>query len=357
MDPHASATFRRNFPGATFIEAPVSRVDPLILLDSAALRPGELDCLIGGPPCQSFSYNNRKRSVTDERAQLFRDYLRLVRRLAPRTLVMENVPGILTIGEGAVIEEITRRLAKLGYAIGVRILYAEDYGVPQERRRVFIVGTRLGWDWSLFPNGSHGPTDKPSPTSNPFVHRWSLSKTAKRRALVTVWDAIGDLPPLCSGGGADSMMYAAPPRTEYQARLRRGSTCLLNHVTSDISDQLLRRIERVPEAGNWRDIPRYLLPAGMRRARLSDHTKRYGRLDRTAQCCTILTKCDPHWGGYIHPRDDRVISVREAARLQSFPDRFRFVGGRSEQYRQVGNAVPPLMAAALGRSLKHHIQH
>ena len=119
---------------------------------------------------------------------------------------------------------------------------------------------------------------------------------------------------------------------------------------------MLRRIETVPEGGNWRDIPRDLLPNGMLRARLSDHTKRYGRLDRAALCCTVLTKCDPHWGSYVHPEQHRVVSVREAARLQSFPDHYKFFGHKYEQYEQVGNAVPPLMAAALGRAVRRHVR-
>ena len=107
----------------------------------------------------------------------------------------------------------------------------------------------------------------------------------------------------------------------------------------------------MPEGGSWRDIPFDLLPAGMKRAKKSDHTKRYGRLAKGGRCCTLLTKCDPHWGSYVHPQENRTISVREAARLQSFPDHFRFFGNKGEQYSLVGNAVPVFMAKALGQSL------
>ncbi len=123
----------------------------------------------------------------------------------------------------------------------------------------------------------------------------------------------------------------------------------------NLSAKLLCRIGHVPQGGNWLDIPFKLLPAGMQRAEKSDHTKRYGRLSKRGLCCTILTKCDPHWGSYIHPLDDRAISVREAARLQSFPDRFQFFGFRTEQFQQVGNAVPPLMAAAVATAVRAHI--
>jgi DNA (cytosine-5)-methyltransferase 1 len=111
----------------------------------------------------------------------------------------------------------------------------------------------------------------------------------------------------------------------------------------------------VGPGGNWRDIPFHLLPAGMQRAEETDHTKRYGRLSKRDLCCTILTKCDPHWGSYIHPVEDRAISVREAARLQGFPDRFQFCGPRSLQFVQVGNAVPPPLAFAIGRAVRRHV--
>lgn len=125
----------------------------------------------------------------------------------------------------------------------------------------------------------------------------------------------------------------------------------MNHVTHRLAETTMARLRHVPAGGSWRDIPFRLLPAGMRRARRSDHTKRYGRLDERGLCCTILTKCDPHWGSYVHPREDRAISVREAARLQSFPDRFHFLGYLSEQYQLVGNAVPPFMARAVAKAI------
>src|SRR5688500_15663737 len=114
IDTHASETFRHNFPEAAFFEGPISQLDPLQLLREAGLKRGQLDCLIGGPPCQSFSYNNHQRSATDHRARLFRKYLAIVEALLPKTIVMENVPGMLTIGNGKIVEEIERQLGRLG---------------------------------------------------------------------------------------------------------------------------------------------------------------------------------------------------------------------------------------------------
>ena len=127
-DPNASETFRKNFPEASFIEGPIEILQSEDLLTGHGIADGDIDCVIGGPPCQAFSINNHQRSAEDVRAGLFRDYLRIVEALRPRTLVMENVPGILSVGEGAVVDEIEESLATLGYESRAKILYAEEYG-------------------------------------------------------------------------------------------------------------------------------------------------------------------------------------------------------------------------------------
>lgn len=357
IDAGASATFRRNFPEATFFEGPISKVTAAALMTETLLGPGELDCLIGGPPCQSFSYNNHQRSASDERARLFRRYLKIVAALLPKTLVMENVPGMLSVGDGAIVSAIERKLGKLGYKLAIRILYAEDFGVPQQRRRVFVVASRVGDPADIFPDGTHGPALKPSVEANPYVHRWSAPEGTVLPKFVTVGEAISDLPQLWSGGGEFERAYRKPAESDYQRAARAGAAKLHNHVCHALTPGMLTRIKHVPEGGNWRDIPRRLLPAGMKRAKKSDHTKRYGRLRRSKLASTILTKCDPHWGAYVHPTQQRTITVREAARLQGFPDTFVFVGEHlSKQYEQVGNAVPPPLAAALGRQARAQLE-
>lgn len=358
IDPDAGETFRLNFPEASFFEGAISDIDPQLILEDAGLKPGELDCLVGGPPCQSFSYNNHQRSASDARARLFRDYLRIVEVLKPKTLVMENVPGMLTINGGRIISEIRNSLRSLGYECEIKILYAEDYGVPQARRRAFIVGSRIGSPEGLFPKGTHGPSVKPTEKANPYIHRWSATggKT-KPLPFVTVWDAISDLPILQSGKGSFAASYSKQPKSTFQNIIRKGAKQLHNHMCHKISALMLERILHVPEGGNWMNIPRELLTAGMRRAEKNCHTKRYGRLSRKGLASTLLTKCDPHWGAYIHPTQNRTLSVREAARLQSFPDTFVFPGTSIvKHYTQIGNAVPVLIAKALGSSIKHHIK-
>lgn len=350
IDTDAGATFRLNFPEAVFFEGPIAALSADTVLRECGIEEGQLDCLIGGPPCQSFSYNNHQRTEKDARAHLFEDYLRIVRGLRPKTLVMENVPGILTIGDGSVVETIKAELESpaLGYECVVKVLSADEFGTPQVRRRVFIIASRIGAPDTLVPKPTHqsaGPRRAKAPKPQKGL-----------KPPVNVWDAIGDLPPISNGGGENIVIRIGSAFSGFQKSVRRGTRKVHNHVCHGLTKVNLDRVVHVPEGGNWRDIPRGLLPAGMQRAKLTDHTKRYGRLARDGLASTLLTKCDPHWGAYIHPTQDRTISVREAARLQGFPDTFQFAGsGLGKHYEQVGNAVPVPVAFAIGFAAAKHL--
>jgi DNA (cytosine-5)-methyltransferase 1 len=350
IDKDAGATFRLNFPESVFFEGPVSMLTAETVLRECGLEEGELDCLIGGPPCQSFSYNNHQRSEKGARARLFEHYLRIVRGLRPKTIVMENVPGILTIGDSSVIDTIKAELKALGYESDVQILSAEEFGTPQVRRRVFIVASRVGPPGQLIPLPTHRSADPRKIKAG--------QKRKGLKQLVTVSKAIGDLPAISNGGGERvAQRGGTRPFSQFQRIARKSTRKVFNHVSHALTEVNLNRIVHVPEGGNWRDIPRDLLPAGMQRARLSDHTKRYGRLSRNGLASTLLTKCDPHWGAYVHPTQDRTISVREAARLQGFPDIFQFAGAcLGKHYEQVGNAVPVPVALAIGKAVAGHLQ-
>lgn len=330
FDPFAAETFAATHSEAKFLPGPIEDISARDFLKAAGLKKGELDCLIGGPPCQAFSVYNHQRGMHDKRSGMFREYLRIVKGLMPKWVVMENVTGITSAGNGQAVESILSGLGDLGYTVETRILRAEEYGVPQERRRIFFIGNRLGLPVQ-WPEPTHGPGLKP---------------------FVTVWDAIGDLPRLKNGEDPGRPLpYRTAPKSEYQAYLRGNATRVANHAAPRLAPINLKRMKYIPEGGSWRDVPVELLPAGMKRARRCDHTKRYGRLRKDGLSSTILTKCDLHWGAYIHPEQDRVLTVREAARLQSFPDWFQFAGPRTEQYVQVGNAVPPLLAKQVGLAL------
>lgn len=273
---------------------------------------------------------NHQRGLHDERSSLYQEYLRIVSGLRPNWIVLENVTGMTSAGGGAAVKAILDGLEDMGYSVEARILRAEEYGVPQERRRIVFIGNRIGLPIE-FPSPTHGPGLLP---------------------FTTVEDAISDLPRLMNGGGDDGIAtFASEARSAFQSELRGGSNGVRNHAAAKLASVNLERLKHIPQGGSWRDIPVDLLPAGMKRAKRSDHTKRYGRLSWNGMASTILTKCDPHWGAYFHPDQNRTVTVREAARLQSFPDFFQFKGSRTEQYVQVGNAVPPLLGRAIAQQI------
>jgi DNA (cytosine-5)-methyltransferase 1 len=329
-DQASAETFKKAHSNASFFRGSIEDFPAKTVRNSLSIKKGELDCLIGGPPCQAYSINNHNRGLKDKRSQLFHRYLDYVKEFSPKWIVIENVTGILSISNGKPVTEIKNKLVELGYNLELNVLKAEYYGVPQLRRRVFIVGTRTEAKitWPKITNGT------------------------KNKPFVTVAEAILDLPNLKNGEKHLTKKYSLQPKTNFQKYVRKNSTELVNHETNMLGKLNLLRMKHVKPGGSWRDIPRSLLPDGMKRAKSSDHTKRYGRLHLNGLASTILTKCDLHWGCYIHPTQNRVISVREAARFQSFPDHYEFLGSRTEQYMQIGNAVPPLLAKAVAAGIK-----
>ena len=326
----AGKTFEQTHPRAKFIPGPIQELTVERIIESTGLRPGELTVLAGGPPCQAYSVYNHQRGMHDSRASLFREYLRIVEGLRPEWIVMENVTGIYSIANGEAVRAIKSEFSALGYDVADAVLRAEDYGVPQERRRVVFIGNRIGAAIS-HPKPTHGP--------------------GRNERFTTIKDAIGDLPPLRNGEDLGRVPYLSGAQSAFQRLMRGNATTVGNHGAPTLGKVNMQRLPFIPPGGSWRDIPHDLLPEGMKRAKRSDHTKRYGRMKWDGLSCTVLTKCDIHWGAYIHPDQDRAITVREAARLQAFPDWFEFAGSRTEQYVQVGNAVPPLLGKAIG----HHL--
>ena len=329
IDPWALQTFQSAHPSSECVLGPLEKVFSDKKKSQLENLKSGLDFLVGGPPCQAFSINNHQRGMDDKRSGLFRTYLSTVKALRPKWVILENVTGILSIGDGQVVEKIRNGLKLLGYQTDFAILKCKEYGVPQDRVRVIFIGNRIGAKIP-WPEKTHGPGLK---------------------EFVNVNDAIGDLPSIKNGEGEDVVEYSGKTLSEYQKLMRVGVKACSNHIAPNLSEINLKRMIHIPQGGNWRDIPRRLLPSGMKRAKKSDHTKRYGRLLPDGLASTILTKCDIHWGAYIHPFDDRSLSVREAARFQSFPDRYVFAGPRVHQYMQVGNAVPPILANAIACSI------
>lgn len=352
-------TYEYNHPNTYVCCKNIRELSEEEVASCANVKPGELDLLAGGPPCQGFSINAPLRTMEDQRNHLFLDFIRVARHLQPKVILIENVPGILSMEKGSVVKAIYQELEiKLKYVVQHKILFAGHYGIPQLRNRTIFIGVRedlVAQGITInFPEPTHYASSHPN-----FV---DVRNTAMKllptlvENCFSVWDAISDLAPITAGQMAEATPYATQPQNSYQAALRQGVNLVQNHHSSKLSEINLERLKHIPQGGSWRDIPYELLPAGMKRARRSDHTKRYGRLAPDSLCSTILTKCDPHWGSFIHPFQDRVLSVREAARIQSFPDSYVFLGKMSNQYEQVGNAVPPLLARALGLQISQALQ-
>lgn len=340
------STHERNFPVLPFHQLDVSKIDGSDVLRLARVRAGELDLLIGGPPCQGFSIIGQ-RAIDDPRNGLLGRFLKIAFAVKPKAIVIENVPGLATLGGGAVLEEIGNAFDAGGYDVHCAELLAAQYGVPQMRWRVFFVAWRrsLGLLGGGFPSPTHGRT-----SIGDLVPNRTLSKS-EMEGFITIGEAIGDLPPV--GSGEINGLYSGHPSSQYQRTMRVGlRTELHNHYAPRMSEANLARIRYLKPGQDWRDLPIELLPPSMRRALRKDHTRRYRRMSWDGVARSIITRFrDPKSGEYIHPDQTRTISIREAARIQSFPDWFEFMGNYSDQYDQVGNAVPPLLANAVAAEI------
>ncbi len=347
--PQYAVTYQINHQDTQMIVGDVRQVCEINIKKLLGAKEGEIDLVAGGPPCQGFSINAPIRTLDDERNHLFKDFLRVVAALKPKAVLIENVPGIISLGKGTVVKQIYAELEAMGYKVGHRILFAGHYGVPQMRFRTVFIAIKKYKGEISFPE----PKFSAKAVAN-FTGAKELCISIPPlfyqdlKPQVTVWDALSDLPKIENNQTVSPEKYELKPQNDYQKYLRKDCKKLTSHYCARIAEVNLERLKHIQQGGSWRDIPHDLLPEGLKRARRSDHTKRYGRLHPDALCSTVLTKCDPHWGSFFHPTQDRVISVREAARIQSFPDTYLFSGSITQQYEQVGNAVPPLLGKAIG---------
>ncbi len=341
-DPDAAASFRFNRPDTPYLVTDLTKIDAGMLLKSAGLSEGELDVLIGGPPCQGFSVLMRNKTLDDPRNELVHVFLRFVLELRPKLVLMENVPNFRAVAKGAIWERMFD-LLRDKYEVRNEVLNAYDYGVPQWRRRMFVVGLRKdigiqGFDFPMVRDSRRAAAKRLTPGSTqdkllPIVKPW-----------VTVGDAIGDLPSLRAGEDAD--FYDKAPFTDYQAARRRKSVVLRNHVARKHDSRFLDKLAKIREGGSNLELDGR--KKFDRRREIKYLSQAYGRLHREGIAHTITAHfLNPGSGRFIHYRDLRSITVREAARFQSFNDDFVFCGSLQAQQRLVGNAVPPLMSRAL----------
>lgn len=279
-----------------------------------------VDVIVGGPPCQGMSLSG-PRQFHDPRNRLYLSFIQKVKEFRPKAFVIENVPGLLGLFKGQIKENILDEFEQLGYDVKYELLLASDYGVPQNRKRVFFVGflKELNVDFSF-----------PSPTTL-FDHE-----------KVSAYGATSDLPKLSNPFdlGEELQNYISPPLNSYQEFMRQNSSNVYNHISTKHSEQTRNVISLVPEGGNYKDLPEEY--RGTRKFNVA-----WTRYHSEKPTPTIDTGHRHHF----HYKENRVPTVRENARFQSFPDTFIFMGNKTQQYRQVGNAVPPLLAYEIAKKI------
>jgi DNA (cytosine-5)-methyltransferase 1 len=316
FDPSIAQAYIRNRSNPNMI---VEDIRNLPVHETFGPYAGSVGVIVGGPPCQGYSQKGQRRTIHDERNFLFRYYVEVVKEVKPDYFVMENVPNLLTSEHGLFKQEIFTLFNDLGYVCNAAVLCAADYGVPQNRHRAFIIGKR----------------DTMTPVEMP-------EKTGEN---TTIWDAISDLAFLNSGEGAEVQPYKYDAQSDYQKMLRKDSDLLYNHVATNHSKIALERMHMIPPKGGKECLPPEHLTKSI-------YSGTWERMDADGVSVTITTRFDtPSSGKFTHPYLDRAITVREAARIQSFPDTFHFYGTKTSQMKQVGNAVPPLLARAVARAL------
>ncbi len=327
-------TFLINHPTAKIFNKSLQDLPPLETMKQLGLKSGELDCLIGEPPCQGFSKNvpATSRFLEDPRNLLFRNFRDYVDVFRPKVVVMENVAEIYNAYDEAIREEINTRLGQLGYKTAIKVLYAPEYGIPQRRRRCFFFASRTGV-----------PPVFPDPM---------FSKDESSRSLLTqdtfrsAWACISDLPKLKNGQGQDMMDYDQEPSNFYQRLMRLDSVRVHDHVTRRLNEKQYSRIASIGPGQAWKDLPKRLQPK-------SGYSGAYGRLDTRMLAATI-----PRWvfhpgsGRFSHPIEPRLLTIREVARIQSFPDDFVFTGSYIEKAHQQSVQCPLLLVRALIKNNK-----
>jgi DNA (cytosine-5)-methyltransferase 1 len=334
FDHDSLSAFHQNHPGAQAWGGSITDIDPLSKMSELGFRRGELDVMVGGPPCQGFSRNRALRHVKgrfqdDPRNYLFKEYMRFVEVFLPRVVLIENVPDMLIKENGRFGQEIQESLDSLGYRnYDAAVLNAADYGVPQRRRRAIITASR------------ETAVKLPTPTHSRDLNDEVLFHLPAWR---TISEAIGDLPSLpAEGGGCSPGPYAGEPQNDYQRLMRGDMREVTDHVSWALTKAQSDRLSHLRPGDGAECLPPHLAPK-------TGYGSAYRRMSWNVPALTITTwMYHPGSGMYFHPSDHRNITVREGARLQSFPDSTVFVGGKVSRCRQVGNAVPPLLARAIG---------
>lgn len=288
----------------------------------------EVDIIVGGPPCQAYSTVG-KRLIDDPRGKLFQEYYRVLKEFNPKMFIFENVKGLLSMQKGELLKTIIALFESLGYQVKYKVLNAADYGAPQVRERVVIVGTKLKSKFE-YPKPTHFNPEKGNLDSG-------------LKPYITLGEAIGDLPFIESN--QESFEYASEPLNEFQKIMRKNSKKLIDHSSPKNNDQLIKIMEMLPDGGSPMDLPEELRPK-------SGFGNTYCKLWWDRPSTTITRNLStPSSSRCVHPKAPRPLTTREGARLQGFPDDYMFYGSRGDKNLQIGNAVPTFLSKALAKSI------
>lgn len=313
-------THSMNFPNCKMLNKSIGEVDFRAELASAGLS-GKIDIVAGGPPCQGFSTVGKK-DAADPRNSLFLQFLRAVDEAQPRFVIFENVAGFKRLYGGEMYKRTAEGLEGLGFDLVSAVLNAKDFGAPQSRERMIILAWKKGLKPISMPSATHG---------------------AGRLPYVTLMEAISDLPFL--NPGEERVDYLCDPQNDYQRAMRASGASLSDHKCAKYGEHMQKVIAHVPEGGSIMNVPEELRPKGY-------FKNTYARLLPNVPCMTITRNFGtPSSSRCIHPYQHRALSTREGARVQGFPDHYKFHGGKGSRNLQIGNAVPPVLAQALGRQI------
>ena len=318
-----SVAYTMNHPDVKMLNCSIDQLTSEMLMEATGNQ--KVDVVVGGPPCQSYSTLGKRQM--DGRANLFKEYKRVLQILQPRAFIFENVSGLLSMDGGKLFPHIQDEFRSIGYNLKFQVLDAVNFGVPQHRDRVILVGFK-GQNNFEYPEATHGPGRKP---------------------YVTLKDAIGDLPQLKSGD--ESQEYSREPDNEFLKFVRASTGSLLTeHKAPKNGAHLIRIMETLKEGQDKFDLPEDIRPK-------SGYGNTYAKLwwDQPSTTITRNFAC-PSSSRCIHPRDSRAMSIREGARLQSFPDDYVFYGGDGMKKLEIGNAVPPLLSIALAEQMAKAIK-
>lgn len=328
--PNMAKAYQLNHPDVKVYCKDISDFGFSNLKNDLNIKDGEIDLIVGGPPCQAYSTVG-KRLIDDPRAKLFQQYYRILNEIKPKSFVFENVKGLLSIQDGTLLNTILSLFESLGYNVKYKLLNSADYGVPQLRERVIIVGTKLDTEF-IFPTPTHSDN----------------SHDVNLKSYLTLKDAISDLTVI--GNNEVGFEYETDPQNDFQRIMRRNAPDkIMDHNSPKNNEKLIQIMKFLPEGGTPKDLPDHLKPS-------SGFGNTYSRLWWDRPCTTITRNLGtPSSSRCIHPSSPRPLTTREGARIQCFPDSYIFCGSRGEKNLQIGNAVPTFLSEVIKNSIKNQL--